>query len=230
MDTSLLPALPVDYLALEGNIGAGKTTLARLLAERYGCELVLEQFDDNPFLPLFYEDQERYALMVELFFMAERHGQLGPLLTTPSLFARPVLADYTFIKTWLFARKTLRAHELELFRKLFVQLNENLPLPRKLIFIHRPIPVLLQLIAKRNRSYESKIGGEYLSRVQRTYWDYFREEKRFPIVVVNVGKGNFEQDQALLDRLIKIIGKPFQNGLNIVELDDAAVAAKSNLG
>jgi len=160
--------LPLDYLVIEGNIGAGKTTLAKLLSQRYDCDLVLEAFADNPFLPLFYQDQDRYALMVELFFMTERQGQMTPLLTQPSLFGKPVLADYLFAKTWLFARQTLRPAERDLFKRLFDQLNKQLPLPQKLLFLHRPVPVLLKQIAKRGRPYEQEISTEYLAKIQRT--------------------------------------------------------------
>ena len=152
--------LPVDYLVVEGNIGAGKTTLAERVAERYACDLVLEEFRDNPFLPLFYEDRERYALTVELFFMAERHAQMQQRLAQPTLFGAPVVADYIFAKTWLFARQTLRAHERNLFRRLFDQLNAQVPLPQRLLFLHRPVPVLLEQIARRGRDFERSIDAE----------------------------------------------------------------------
>ncbi len=217
------PPLQQDYLVIEGNIGAGKTTLSTLLAERYQCKLVLEQFSDNPFLPLFYSDKERYALMVELYFMAERHTQMGPLLTQPTLFAEPVLADYVFLKTWLFARQTLKEHELDLFRKLFDQLNAQIPLPQKLLFIHRPVNVLLQNIEKRGRDYEAKIQHEYLASIQRTYWDYFREEKRYPIAMVDVGDADFTTDEGVLNQLIDIINAPANPGLKVYDLNKGSL-------
>ena len=213
-----LPPLPLDYLVIEGNIGAGKTTLCRLLAERYACDLVLENFEDNPFLPLFYEDQDRYALMVELFFMTERHTQMTPLLTQPSLFSKPVLSDYIFTKTWLFARQTLKPIERKLFRRLFDQLNRQLPLPRKLLFLHRGVDVLLANIARRGRDYERTISAEYLAKIQRTYWDYFREEKRYPIVMVDAGDADFEHDRAVLDELVSLVTRPARPGLSVYEL------------
>jgi len=158
--------------------------------------------------------------MVELYFMAERHTQMGPLLTQPTLFAEPVLADYVFLKTWLFARQTLKAHELDLFRKLFDQLNAQIPLPQKLLFIHRPVNVLMKNIAKRGRTYETNISSEYLSRIQRTYWDYFREEKRYPIAMVDVGDADFTQDEIVLQQLIDIINAPAYPGLKVHNLKD----------
>ena len=216
-----LPPLPLEYVVIEGNIGAGKTTLARLLHQRYGCELVLEQFADNPFLPLFYEDQDRYALMVELFFMTERHTQLTPLLTQPSLFSQPVLADYLFIKTWLFARQTLKPAERNLFKRLFDQLNKLLPLPQKLLFVHRPTPVLMANIAKRGRDYEQTISTEYLAKIQRTYWDYLRQEKRFPVIMIDAGELDFEHSPHLLDELSTIVATPYKPGLHVHTLGEA---------
>ena len=216
------PPLPHDYLVIEGNIGAGKTTLATRLAEQYACRLVLEAFADNPFLPLFYEDRDRYALTVELFFMAERHAQMGPLLSQPGLFDEPILADYVFVKTWLFARHTLKRHERELFRRLFDSLSQQVPLPRKLVYLHRPVDVLLANIDRRGRDYERHITAEYLGRVQRTYWDYFREEKRYPIVMLDLGRGDFEADPALMTRIRELIAADHAPGLTVERLDSQA--------
>ena len=212
------PRLPYPYLVVEGNIGAGKTTLTHLLAEHYACELVLEAFADNPFLPLFYADRERYALPLELFFLSERHRQLEPILRQPTLFAEPVLADYLYLKTWLFARATLAERERELFRRLFDQLNAQVPLPRKLIYLHRPVEVLLRQIARRGRGYERDISADYLRTVERTYWDYLREEKRFPIVAVDLGDADFSTSRDLQVKLLQIVEAPQPAGLTWVDL------------
>ena len=212
------PRLPLDHLVIEGNIGAGKTTLAKRLGDTFACDLVLEEFDDNPFLPLFYEDRERYAMMVELFFMTERHAQMEPRLNQPSLFSQPILADYVFIKTWLFARQTLKAKELELFKRIFDSLNQQIPLPQKLLFIHRPVNVLLEQIAKRGRGFETNISADYLSSIQRTYWTYFREEKRYPIVMVDLGDADFEEDEGVYEQLVDVVLQPARKGLSVWEL------------
>lgn len=212
------PALPFSHLVVEGNIGAGKTTLCKLLAERYQCRTILEQFADNPFLPLFYGDRDRYAFMVELYFMMERHAQLSSLDAQPSLFNEPILSDYIFLKTLLFARKNLRANELELFRKVFVQLNRGLPYPELLVFLYRPIPVLLENIRRRARDYEAKITADYLNMVQRTYWDYLNEEKQFPILLINLGEADFEADPAVFEKMLSMMQQPLKKGLSIQEL------------
>ena len=212
------PKLPLDYLVIEGNIGAGKTTLTRMLGERYGARVLFERFGDNPFLPLFYADKERYALLVELFFMAERHSAMTPLLTQPTLFGEPLLSDYLFIKTWLFARKTLRAHELDLFRKLFEQLNAQVPIPQRLVYLHRPIPVLLKQIANRGRDYERQIAPEYLAGIEQTYWEYLRSEHRFPILFVDCGEANFEHDHRVFDQITEALEGPVEDGLTMFTL------------
>ena len=209
------PDLPLPYLVIEGNIGAGKTTLAQMLAERYRCELVLEAFADNPFLPLFYGDRARYALPLELFFMSERHRQLGPVLRQPTLFGAPVLADYLYLKTWLFARHTLDGQERSLFRTLFDQLNAQVPLPRKLIYLHRPVDVLQRHIAARGRDYEADIDPDYLLTVEGTYWSYLREEKRFPVVVVDLGATDFSGGGAAFERVVDLVATTHPPGLSV---------------
>ena len=118
---------PYQFIAIEGNIGTGKTTLSNLLAEEYGCRLILEQFTDNPFLPLFYDNPERYAFPVELFFMTERHKQLQEELAQTNLFQESIIADYFFIKTLLFAKNNLKEEEYRLFQRLFQVLNSTFP-------------------------------------------------------------------------------------------------------
>lgn len=215
---SAKPDLPYPYLVVEGNIGAGKTTLARALAERYRCELVLEAFADNPFLPLFYADRERYALPLELFFASERHRQLTPRLRQPSLFGAPLLADYLYLKTWLFARATLSGAERDLFRRIFDQLSAQVPLPRKLIYLHRPGPVLLRQIAGRGRDYERGITADYLAAVEQTYWEYLRGEKRFPVVVLNLGDLDFEHSPEVLVQVARLIEAPHAPGISVTDL------------
>ena len=126
------PQIPYSFIAIEGNIGAGKTTFCELLAAEMNCRLILEQFTDNPFLPLFYEQPERYAFPVELFFMTERHKQLQEALTNTDLFTPLSIADYFFIKTLLFAKNNLNTEEFRLFQRLFEVLNSTYPKPELL--------------------------------------------------------------------------------------------------
>ncbi len=215
------PPLPFDYLVVEGNIGAGKTTLCELLARDHSCRLVLEEFAENPFLPLFYEDRERYAFAVELSFMMERRRQLAPLLLAPQLFAQPILADYLFAKTWLFASHTLRGDELSLFKKLFEELGTQLPLPRKLLFLQRPVEVLLEQIAQRGRSFEADIEPDYLTAVERTYLTYLRTETRFPVLLLNLGRRDFTEDSTVYSAIVEQLNADHPDGLTTVDLDRA---------
>ena len=210
--------LPVDYLVIEGNIGAGKTTLARKLATDAGARTLLERFGDNPFLPLFYEDRDRYALMVELYFMTERHGQLAEVLPERSLFGEPLISDFLFLKTWLFARNNLRDKERELFRRIFDGLNGQLPRPQLLVYLHRPVEVLLANIAKRGRDYEANIGADYLRQIERTYWTYLREEQRFPILMLELGDRDFERDDACYREVVAEIVAEAEPGVRVVTM------------
>ena len=162
-----------------------------MLSQDFDRRLILEQFSDNPFLPYFYENPERYGFPVELFFMTERHKQLQEELSQIQLFEKGIIADYIFLKTLLFARHTLKAEEFRLFQRLFNILSTNFPKPDLLLYIHQPVPGLLENIKKRGRSYEQKMDPEYLQRIQQAYFDYFRTVSDIPIVVLDVQNIDF---------------------------------------
>ena len=140
-----------QFLVVEGNIGAGKTSLCQMLARDWNARLILEEFSDNPFLPLFYAQPDRYAFPVELFFMTERHKQLQALLLEQDLFQQYTVSDYVFSKTLLFAGENLQGEELRLFQRLFETLNASFPKPDLLLYLHRDVHHLSANIRKRNR-------------------------------------------------------------------------------
>jgi deoxyadenosine/deoxycytidine kinase len=148
------------YIVIEGNIGAGKTSLCQKLAMEFDSKLILEQFSDNPFLPLFYSNPDRYAFPVELFFMTERHKQLQEYLLKRDLFQQHTISDYIFSKTLLFAAKNLKGEELRLFQNLFNTLNASFPKPDLLVYLHRSVDDLQKNIRQRNREYELEIKDE----------------------------------------------------------------------
>jgi deoxyguanosine kinase len=209
---------PHPFIAIEGNIGAGKTTLCHLLAERFGCALVLEQFTDNPFLPFFYEQPDRYAFPVELFFMTERHKQLQEHFAGPDLFRTFTVADYFFVKTLLFAKNNLNEEEFRLFQRLFGVLNASFPNPSLLLYLHRPVEVLISQIEKRGRSMEQYITADYLSDIQNGYFRYFREEQQTPVLVLELGEANFLEDTAVLDRIISILQLDYPSGVQYLSI------------
>jgi deoxyguanosine kinase len=209
---------PYNFIAIEGNIGAGKTTFCEMLAQDFNCRLILEQFTDNPFLPFFYENPERYAFPVELFFMTERHKQLQEALATVDMFTPLSISDYFFIKTSLFAKNNLKDEEFRLFYRLFEVLNSTFPKPEILIYLHRSVDNLLINIQKRGRSYESDISAEYLLEIQNVYFEFFRTEKNIPIVVVDMGNVDFTEDKKAYTQLVEILKNKYPKGMTRITL------------
>ncbi|MFT4663507.1 MAG: deoxyguanosine kinase [Polaribacter sp.] len=204
---------PHRFIAIEGNIGAGKTTLCHRIHKDFNCRLVLEQFADNPFLPFFYENQERYAFPVELFFMTERHKQLQEQ-TQADLFQELIVTDYFFLKTLLFAKNNLNSEEYRLFQRLFHILNNSFPRPDLIVFLHRSVDNLLVNIKKRGRDYEQDITVEYLQGIQETYYDYFRTDNKTPILIIDVERLDFQNNQADYDLIIEAMKKTYRPGVN----------------
>lgn len=207
-----------NFIAIEGNIGAGKTTFANRLATDFNRRLILEEFSDNPFLPPFYREPERYAFPVELFFMAERHKQLQAELTQTDLFTNGVIADYIFVKTLLFARNTLPAEEFRLFSRLFKAMDAGFPNPDLIVYLHRPVKALQANITKRGRAYEQEIKDEYLKSVQEAYFNYFGSQKEVPVLVLELGDQNFAEDEDVFQRMVEAIGRVWPAGMSVVDL------------
>lgn len=209
---------PHNFIAIEGNIGAGKTTLAKMLERDFGSRLVLEQFTDNPFLPLFYKNPERYAFPVELFFMTERHKQLQETLSQRELFSQFVVADYFFIKTLLFAKNNLNDEEYRLFQRLFHTLNATFPKPDLLVYLHRSVDDLILNIKNRGREYEKEIKPEYLQSLQEAYFNYFKTEQEVPILIIDVRSVDFWQDKQAYDNLLGLMSRSYSKGVHRAEL------------
>lgn len=211
-------SIPYQFVAIEGNIGAGKTTLANKLAHNIGARLILEQFTDNPFLPLFYEHPERYAFPVELFFMTERHKQLSESLAQTDLFEPYHIADYFFLKTSIFAKNNLSSEEYRLFKRLFNVLNSTFRKPDILLYLHRSVPQLLKNIRKRNRDFETDISANYLSQIQNAYLEYFKVEKNIPIVVLNIDEIDFVENEVHYNAILHLLQQSFSKGVHYLSL------------
>jgi deoxyadenosine/deoxycytidine kinase len=206
------------YIAVEGNIGAGKSTLAGLLADHYGARLVLEEFADNTFLPKFYAEPERYAFPLEMSFLADRYQQLRPMLQTPDLFGQPVVSDYVFQKSKLFARINLTEAEYQLFQSLFQIINPNLPQPDVLVFLQSPIDRLQRHIAARGRSFEQRIPDAYLEKVAGVY-EQFIKHPPCPTIVVDAAKADFLAPNGHLEQLLELLAGPKPAPMRYLTLD-----------
>lgn len=194
------------YVAVEGNIGAGKTTVSRLLAERLNAKLVLENFTDNPFLPFFYQNPERYSFPVEMFFMAERYQQLQRELTQGDLFHTWAVADFVFEKSAIFASITLSKHEFELFSRIFSILAPLAPKPTHYVWLQESIPGLMFNILRRGRPYEKLIQESYLEQVETQYQTWLRTlNGNHCKIIVNRSSADFEQFPELADTLAEWI-------------------------
>ena len=200
-------------IVLEGNIGAGKTTAASMLSEKLNGRLILESFENNPFLEFFYKDQERYAFQVELFFLAERYHQLSKNLLG-DIFNEYTVFDYIFTKSAIFSGITLNGNEKDLFNNLYHIMNRFMPKPDILIYLHQPIERVLEQINKRGRAYEQDIPEEYLKEVERSYFGYFKEEIRFPIVILKTEEINNYNVETIQSYIFDILSKDWRNGLS----------------
>lgn len=206
--------LPYTYISIEGNIGAGKTTLAKMLAEQFNCRLILEQFTDNPFLPYFYEDPERYAFPLELFFMTERYKQMQTLLPQQELFRDLTISDYFFTKTLLFARNNLQDEEFRMFQRLFQTLSASFPKPEMIVYLHRSVDKLMENIRRRGRDYENSITPAYLKKIQNVYFEYFRMETSIPVVIIDVDQIDFVEDQKYYQEIVNCINTKYLPGVH----------------
>ena len=206
-----------NYVTIEGNIGAGKTTLAHILSKHFNARLILEQFADNPFLPKFYENPRHYAFPLELFFMAERYKQLKDLLQTKDLFQQLTIADYLFTKCLLFAKVNLPDEEFRLYQKLFDIMNPQVIQPDILIYLHSPVSKLQANIKKRNRSYEQGIDNNYLFSLQETYTQYIKQHN-IKTLFVDASNADFLDNEEHIKIIIDALDKEYENGQHYLTL------------
>ena len=207
------------FITIEGNIGAGKTTLAHLLSKQLNARLVLEEFADNPFLPKFYENPKQYAFPLELFFMAERYKQLKDMIQSRDLFNTVTVSDYLFTKCLLFARVNLPEEEYRLYQRLFEIIHAQIIQPDILVYLHAPVSKLQQNIRKRNRSYEQSIPDDYLYSIQETYSTYIRNHN-VPTLLVDVSKADFLNRPDHLQAIMHALEKKYDSGLHVIGLPD----------
>ena len=199
------------FITVEGNIGAGKTTLTHLLSKHFNARIILEEFADNPFLGKFYANPEQYAFPVELFFMAERYKQLKDMVHTKELFQSITISDYLFTKCLLFAKVTLPNEEFRLYQKLFDIIHQQLVFPDILIYLHAPVKKLQENIKKRNREYEQKISDDYLFTIQETYTSYIKEHN-IKTIFIDASNANFLGNEKHFQIVLDALEKDFEGG------------------
>ncbi|MCF8359677.1 MAG: deoxynucleoside kinase [Prolixibacteraceae bacterium] len=198
----------MNFLVIEGNIGSGKTTLSEMISRDYNAQLVCENFTDNPFLEKFYTNPKSFAFTLEMSFMAERYSQLTNELQNRDLFKDFAVADYYFMKSLIFASVTLTDEEYKLYRKFFDIIYARLPRPDLYIYLHKDSSNLKKLIEKRGRKYEQNIEENYLDNITNAYFNYFRQQSEFPVIIIDTNNVDFVERKKDYLKLCEIV---FQN-------------------
>jgi len=204
------------FICIEGNIGTGKTELAKMLAKDFGKKLVLEEFDDNPFLPKFYKQPKTYAFPLEMSFLASRFNQFKKELSQADMFQNGWVSDYIFFKCLIFSKINLNDDEYDLYTKMFEIINIQLPKPDLLVYLHKPIDKLLYNIKKRNRDYEQSITDEYLYKIQQGYFDFLYQLPDQKILMINTEDIDFLNKRGDYELMVELINKEYNNGLTII--------------
>lgn len=205
----------IQFLVIEGNIGAGKSTLSGMIADDFNAKLVLEQFADNPFLPKFYKDQDRYSFPLELTFLADRYKQIKNEVLNLDLFHPFMVADYFFAKTAIFAQNTLKEDEYHLFRTIFDIVFESMPKPDLYVYLHADTDRLLSNIKSRGRDFEQEISPDYLHKIKEGYFHFFKQITSFPILIIDTNKIDFvknPEDYQLIKKAI--FNSDYKLGIN----------------
>jgi deoxyguanosine kinase len=197
----------ISYVAVEGAIGAGKTSLAKLLAQKMDARLILEETEENPFLPDFYKDKRRYAFQIQLFFLLSRHKQQQELFAM-DLFHKKVVSDYFFGKDRIFASVNLDEREFLLYEKLLSMLEKDIPKPDLVIYLQSSSEVLLKRIKERGRSFEKEMDLDYIRALNEAYNYYFFHYTQSPLLVVNTDRIDFVHNEKDLADLLALLNTP----------------------
>ncbi len=212
-------ALKYNYVVIEGNIGTGKTSLARKISNDFNTRLILERFADNPFLPKFYENRQRYAFPLELSFLADRYSQLKDEIANRELFQQQTVTDYILSKSLIFASITLKDDEFELYQRLFQIINPHLPKPDLLVYLHKDVPNLKSNIRKRGRDYEQNIESDYLKKLEEGYWDFFKQQNSLRILVIDTNSIDFVSNESNYNSIISLINSDYEPGIHRAIID-----------
>ncbi|GAB7086411.1 deoxynucleoside kinase [Marinifilum fragile] len=208
-----------NFIVIEGNIGAGKTTLSHKISEERNAKLILEQFAENPFLPKFYKDPEKYSFPLEMSFLADRYNQLKKELSERDLFKSFTISDYYFMKSLIFSKQTLQDDEYTLYRQFFHIIYNSLPKPDLYVYLHSNVEKLLSNIKKRGREYEQEITAEYLLKIQDSYFEFFKQQQDLKFLVIDTNDVDFVNQQSDYEKITKAIFETqCKSGLNRIIL------------
>jgi deoxyguanosine kinase len=194
-----------NYVAIEGNIGSGKTSLSNLMSDEFNAKIVLERFADNPFLPKFYDDQERFAFPLEMSFLADRYQQLTDDLAQFDLFKNFIVSDYYIFKSLIFAQVTLQKEEYALYRKMFDIMYKEISKPDLYIYLYQNTDRLLENIKKRGRIYEQNIEASYLQKIHVGYTNFIKTEQDLNTLIIDVSELDFVNNHNDYSEVLKII-------------------------
>ncbi|MCK4406910.1 MAG: deoxynucleoside kinase [Bacteroidales bacterium] len=207
-----------NYIAIEGTIGAGKTSLATKISEQFNAKLILEQFEENLFLPKFYKNPSKYAFPLEMSFLASRFHQLKDQLSSHDLFRSFTISDYFINKSLIFARKTLQNDEFTLYSKFFNIINSSLPKPDLLVYLYLHVDRLKSNILKRGRSYEKNIKKSYLEKIQSGYFDYIKQQQNMRILIIDINKIDFVEKEEDYNKILSIIKQEYDPVIHRIDL------------
>ncbi len=194
-----------NFLIIEGNIGAGKTSFVQKFCKLKNYRGVYEHFENNPFLPKFYEDPEKYAFTVEMSFLADRYHQLNKEIHQQDMFTNGVASDYYLVKSLIFARSTLNSHEFDLYRNIFNIIYQRLPSPDMYVYLHKSPEKLLSNIRKRERQYEKNISTGYLKSIEESYFTFFKQHPEVPVFIINIEDLDFMKSDDDFIQIVKEI-------------------------
>jgi deoxyadenosine/deoxycytidine kinase len=194
-----------NYIAIEGNIGSGKTSLAKRIGDDFNAKLVLERFADNPFLPKFYADQERYAFPLEMSFLADRYQQLSDDLAQYDLFKNFIVSDYFIFKSLIFAQITLPNEEFNLYRKMFDVMYREIAKPDIYVFLYQNTDRLLDNIRKRGREYEQNIQPDYLEKIHQGYLSFIKSKEELNPLIIDISEMDFVNRETDYRKILKQI-------------------------
>jgi len=206
-----------NFIVIEGNIGAGKTSLSNKIASDFNAKLILEQFAENPFLPKFYEEPEKYSFPLEMSFLADRYNQLKNELSEQDLFKSFTIADYYFMKSLIFSKQTLKDDEYKLYSQFFHIIYNSLPKPDLYVYLHSDVDKLLANIKQRGRNYEQEITADYLLKIQNSYFSFFKQQQDLNFLVIDTNNIDFIGDDSDYKKICDVIfNNKHEKGLNRV--------------